>query len=111
MSVRIEFVSIPYVVFIVFAPAQIIYNRKVANSEDVPAGPTVSNKPSRLKANNILEISWAILAEILASETSMRQKRLLNEHKRERNRHIVEVLEVYGAALPYEWRSGSWDFV
>jgi hypothetical protein len=58
-----DLVSIPYVVFMVFAPAQIIYNRKVTNSDDVPAGPTVSNRPSRLNANNILEISWAILVE------------------------------------------------
>ena len=43
----------------------------------VPAGPTVSNKPSRLKANNILASSWAILAEysIISESTSMLQKR------------------------------------
>jgi hypothetical protein len=34
---------------------------KISKFDDVPAGPTVSNKPSRLKANNILVSSWAIL--------------------------------------------------
>lgn len=54
------------------ADAQINYNRKetVANSNDVPAGPTVSNKPSRLKPNKILVISWAILAALLVHQKS-----------------------------------------
>ncbi len=91
------------------ADAQIIYNRNVANSDDVPAGPTVSNKPSRLKANNILESSWAILKVLVASETRTRKKRSLNEHKRERNRHVVVCLEVDGAVPFYEWRFDSCD--
>lgn len=70
VTLKIEFVSIPYVVFMVFTPTSrhadnLEQKGTVANSNDVPAGPTVSSKPSRLKANNILEISWATLAVLL----------------------------------------------
>ena len=66
--------SITYVVFMVFTPtsryADQLRHESSKYSDDVPAGPTVSNKPSRLKANNILAISWAILAEFLSHQKS-----------------------------------------
>lgn len=37
----------------------------VESSTVLPAGPTVSSKPSRLNLNMALEISWAILEESL----------------------------------------------
>jgi len=43
--------------------AYYLQRRNSSKLDDVPAGPTVSNKPSRLKANNVLASSWAILAK------------------------------------------------
>jgi len=56
-----EYGIVSYIAFKVFIPVtktSIILQRVGSKLNDnVPAGPTVSNKPSRLKANNILASS------------------------------------------------------
>jgi hypothetical protein len=86
---------------------------EVSKFDDVPAGPTVSNKPSRLNANNILVSSCAILVEylIVLEFTSMGQKRSPYAHKWERNRHIGICFEVYRAVRSCERGPGSWDMI